>query len=156
MVNIQLTLQEVQQQEHELQFTSFNNQTALDLGLLIVENAKQQNKKIVIDIIRHSQQLFHYAFDGTSLDNDRWITRKNRVVNHFGQSSLQMGLLLKSIGKDIKEVFFLDPTEYAPNGGAFPIIIQEVGVIGTITVSGLSGEEDHMMVVSAIQQYLKK
>ncbi len=156
MENAKPTIQEVQQQEQELQFTSFTNQTALDIGLMLIEKAKKENKSIVIDINRHGQQLFHYAFAGTSPDNDNWIARKSKVVNHFSRSSLRMELTLNEEGKDIWEVFALDPADYAPNGGSFPITVKGVGVIGAITVSGLSGEEDHGMVVSVLQEYLGK
>jgi uncharacterized protein (UPF0303 family) len=42
----------------------------------------------------------------------------------------------------------------APHGGAFPIIIRGVGVVGTITVSGLPQAEDHAFVVRMIAEHL--
>ena len=41
-------------------------------------------------------------------------------------------------------------------GGAFPITIKNVGVVGTITISGLLDNEDHDLVVWGIEDYLKK
>jgi uncharacterized protein (UPF0303 family) len=63
-------------QEAECQFTSFTSQNALDLGLLLLENAKPYNKSVVIDITLAGHQLFHYAMQGTSIDNDEWVRRK--------------------------------------------------------------------------------
>ncbi|MDB5083085.1 MAG: heme-degrading protein [Chloroflexi bacterium] len=146
--------EELRKQEETLQFTEFTNDTAYKLGQLLVEMARQAGKGVTIDIIRHGQQLFHAALPGTSSDNDEWIKRKVRVVNRFGHSSYYMGIHYKRQGTTIKDRALLDPAEFGPFGGSFPVIIRNVGVVGTITVSGLPQEEDHKMVVQAIEQYL--
>lgn len=46
--------------------------------------------------------------------------------------------------------------DYAPHGGCFPVFIKGSGLMGTITVSGLSQEDDHQLVVDVIRDYLKK
>jgi uncharacterized protein (UPF0303 family) len=98
--------------------------------------------------------LFHCALAGTSADNDEWIRRKNRVVNRFGHSSYYMGILYKSKNTTIQDSTLLDPSLFAPHGGAFPVIIKNVGVVGTITVSGLPQQEDHQLVVQVLAAYL--
>ncbi len=45
--------------------------------------------------------------------------------------------------------------DYTLAGGSFPIRVRGAGVIGAITVSGLSSDEDHQMVVDGIRNYLK-
>lgn len=149
-------LEELLKQEETLQFTEFTNDTAYRLGQLLVEMARQDKLGVTIDIIRHGQQLFHAALPGTSVDNDEWIKRKVRVVNRFGHSSFYMGTRYKSQNSTIQEKALLDPAEYAAHGGCFPVIIQNVGVVGTITVSGLPQEEDHKLVVRAITHFLGK
>lgn len=149
-------LQRINDQEEELQFSGFTNETALQIGLLLVETAKKENKSITIDITRSNQQLFHYSFAGTSPDNDQWVLRKNRVVNRFLRSSFYYEILLKSEGKTAEEKLEINHFEYATHGGAFPIILKNSGVIGTITVSGLRAEEDHEMVVKALKTHLGK
>lgn len=129
---------------------------ALEVGLALVQAAREQGKAVTVDITRGGQQLFHFAMAGTSLDNGEWVKRKNRVVNRFGHSSYYMGISLKSAGKTIEEKYLLPESEYAPHGGAFPLIIKGVGVVGTITVSGLPQEEDHALVVSVLRQFLAK
>ncbi|PKM93880.1 MAG: hypothetical protein CVU84_13300 [Firmicutes bacterium HGW-Firmicutes-1] len=148
-------LDELIEQEKELQFKKFNSETAFTLGILLVEKAKEGNKNVAIDITFNGHQLFHYAFEGTSPDNGEWIKRKSRVVNRFHTSSYRMGIKLKIDNVSIEDKYFVNPMEYAPHGGSFPIIIKEVGYVGTITVSGLPQEEDHQMVVEAIREYLE-
>ena len=129
---------------------------ALELGLKFVEKAKQNSLNITIDIRRGGQQLFHYAFSGTTPDNDHWILRKSRVVDRFHKSSFHMGLLLKKLGKTIEQHYFVDPLEFTACGGSFPITVRGCGVIGMITVSGLTQEEDHELVVAVLSDYLKR
>ena len=144
----------ISKQEQTLQFNSFNHKTALDLGLLLIEKANKEQKSITIDITKHGQQLFHYACEGTSPDQDEWIRRKNKVVNRFYTSSLYLGTRLKSLNTSIEEKYLLSPLEYAPYGGAFPIILKGTGVIGTITISGLKQEEDHQFIVDVLTLFL--
>jgi uncharacterized protein (UPF0303 family) len=152
--NYQRLLAKVREQEEVLQFSEFTNDTAIALGLALVEVARAEGKVITIDIARNGQQLFHCALGGTSIDNDEWIKRKNRVVHHFGHSSYYMGLHYKSKESTIEEKSLLDPRLYAPHGGAFPITVRNVGVVGTITVSGLPQEEDHALVVRVLSAHL--
>ncbi len=68
--------------------------------------------------------------------------------------SVYMGELLKSRGDTIEKHYLVPESEVAAHGGSFPVIIKGTGVIGTITVSGLSSEEDHKVVVETIRSYL--
>jgi len=147
-------LKQLLQEEQELQFTKFNEDTAWKLGCQLVERAQSQRLPITIDIMRGAHQLFHASLGGTSPDNDEWVKRKVRLVYRFEHSSFYIGQLLKSKGKRIEESYLVSETEFAPHGGCFPIIIKETGVIGTVTVSGLPQEEDHRFVVQALSDYL--
>jgi len=115
-------LTELLQQEEEIQFSGFNNDMAFAVGTALLDAARSKGKAVTIDIARNGQQLFHYAMQGTTRDNDVWVQRKN--------------------------------SEYAAHGGAFPLIIRDVGVVGTITVSGLPQEEDHELVVITLRKFL--
>ena len=143
------------QQEQELQFTAFSNDDALALGLRLVELAKQKGKAVAVNITRNSLVLFHHAMDGTFGDQADWIRRKNNVVARFGHSSFYVGNDFKSRNTVFDDVKHLDSKELAPFGGAFPLIIKNVGIVGTITVSGLPQAEDHALVVEAIRSVLK-
>ena len=149
-------LEELRQQEAELQFTHFTNDDAYTLGQIVVELARQDNLAITVDIIRHGQQLFHAARPGTTCDNDEWIKRKVRTANRFGHSSYYMGINYKRQNTTMQEKAMLDPAEFAAHGGCFPIFIRNVGMVGTLTVSGLPQEEDHKLAVRAIRQFLSE
>jgi uncharacterized protein (UPF0303 family) len=142
-------------EEKQLQFTNFNEDTAWEIGCWLVDYAVQNELPITIDIRRGAQQLFHASRPGTSVDNDEWVERKVRLVNRFGHSSFYIGQLLKHEGKSIEEMFLIPENEYAPHGGCFPIIIRGTGAVGTITVSGLAQEDDHSAVVRAITHHLE-
>ena len=148
-------LAKVQQQEKDLQFKEFNSETALEIGLSIIERAKKENLQVAIDICINGHQLFHYAFQGTAPNNDQWILMKNRLANRYCMSSYRNKLRLQSMNKTLADIG-LSSSEYAAVGGAFPITIQNVGVVGTITVSGLQDNEDHDLVVWAIEKHLSK
>lgn len=147
-------LRRLLQQEEALQFSEFTNDTAYELGVRLVERARQGRKSVTIDISRNGQQLFHCALPGTTADNDEWIKRKNRAVNRFGHSSFYLGRYYASQGTTLEERMYVDPAEYAAHGGAFPILIKGVGIVGTITVSGLPQQEDHEFVVGTLAEYL--
>src|SRR2546430_398052 len=114
-------LTELLDQERRIQFREFSNEQALQIGMRLVEIAMSEGLTVTVDIARNGQQLFHCALAGTSSDNDEWIKRKNRVVNRFGHSSLYMGQLYRSQGTTIDQKHLLDPRDFAPHGGAFPI-----------------------------------
>ena len=149
-------LKQLLEEEQELQFTSFNEVTAWQIGSQMVEQSVKNGFPVTIDITRGDRQIFHASLRGASADNDEWVKRKVRLVYRFGHSSFYMGQLLKSKGKRIEEAYLLSEKEYAPHGGCFPVIVKDTGMVGTITVSGLPQEEDHKLVVDAIRDYLKQ
>ncbi len=147
-------LEELLLQEEELQFATFTNATAWELGCAFVDAAQRDRLGVTIDIRRGDQQLFHAALAGTAANNDAWIERKNRVVRRFGHSSFYIGSKHRADGTDFAERELLDPREYAAHGGAFPVIVRGVGMVGTVTVSGLPQADDHRLVVEVLRAFL--
>lgn len=147
-------LKNLLQEEAELQFSRFNEDTAWEIGSRLVARAVRETLPITINITRAGHQLFHASRPGTAPDNDEWVKRKVRLVMRVGHSSFYIGQWLKSEGKRIEEALLLPEGDYAPHGGCFPIIVKGTGLVGTITVSGLPQEEDHRLVVETIRAYL--
>lgn len=141
--------------EEQLQFTHFSNESAWQLGSLIKHTAEQANANIAIDITLNGQQLFGFAMQGSTIDNLAWIKRKQNVVHRYQHSSWYMGLYYKNKGKSIEQASLIDGKEYAPFGGSFPLSIRGVGVVGSITISGLPQYEDHLLLTKCIREFLE-
>lgn len=149
-------LQTLAQQEESLQFERFDNDAALAVGLWIVEEVRKRGKAVTVNIARNGQILFHHAMTGATADQADWIRRKNNTVQRFCRSSYYMGISYKSRGSTFEDVKYLDDIEYAGHGGAFPLLIRGVGLVGTVTVSGLAQADDHALVVAALQAQLER
>ncbi len=144
----------LEEQEHRLVFDRFDNADAWALGCLLVDLATGRDLPVAVDIRRGTQQLFHAALPGSTADNDAWIARKVRVVYRYGASSYLVGRRLAAKGQELDAGMGGDRARYAAHGGAFPVRVPHVGVVGVVTVSGLPQADDHALVVEAVEAYL--
>ena len=149
-------LAELVKQEERLVFAGFDNDDAWRLGCSLVELARQRGLSVTVDIRCNGHQLFHAALPGTAPEHDLWIERKARVVEHLRCSSYLAGRRLAAAGEELDHTHGVDPARYATHGGAFPVRVRGVGVIGVVTVSGLPQADDHRLVVEAIEAYLRR
>lgn len=145
---------ELEQHEFELCFDRFTNEDAWRLGVSLVELGRSRELPITLDIRRFGQQLFHAALSGTTPENDSWIERKVRVVERFSASSYLVGRRLAAKGHVLDEAYGVDPALFATHGGSFPVRVRNVGVVGSVTVSGLAQADDHALVVEALRAFL--
>jgi uncharacterized protein (UPF0303 family) len=145
---------ELERQEERLVLGGFDNDDAWALGCLLVERAREQRLPVTIDIRRHGQQLFHAALPGTTPENDSWLARKARVVERFSASSYLVGRRLAAKGATLGPGHGVDEAEYAAHGGAFPLRVRGVGVVGSVAVSGLPQAEDHAFVVRVLGEFV--
>ena len=143
------TLSRVEAEEAE-----FDLADAWDLGSRMREAALEANLPIVIGITLGEARVFHTALPGSSADNDGWLDRKTRVARRYGRSSYGVGLSFRASGKDFDTDARLDPAQFAAHGGAFPITIAGVGVVGTVGVSGLPQADDHAFVVEHLHAFI--
>jgi uncharacterized protein (UPF0303 family) len=150
----QALIASLEAQEEQLVFTRFSNADAWRLGRAMVAAAIDRALPVTIDIRRHGQQLFHVALPGTTAENDSWIERKVNVVNRFDAASYLVGRRLAARGIALDEALGVEPRLFAAHGGAFPIRIRDVGVVGTVTVSGLPQADDHAFVTEMIGAFL--
>jgi uncharacterized protein (UPF0303 family) len=146
----------LEEHERRLRLPGFDNDDAWRLGITLVELAVARRAPVTIDVRRGLQQLFHYALPGTNADNDAWIQRKTAVVDRFGSSSFLIGRRAAAEGSTFEEQSRLDRDRFAAHGGAFPVIVKGVGMVGTVAVSGLAEAEDHALVVEGLERYLSE
>jgi uncharacterized protein (UPF0303 family) len=150
----QALIASLEAQEEQLVFARFSNADAWRLGSAMAAAAIERALPVTIDIRRHGQQLFHVALPGTTAENDSWIDRKVNVVNRFAAASYLVGRRLEARGIALDEAIGVEPRLFAAHGGAFPIRIRDVGVVGTVTVSGLPQADDHAFVTEMIGVFL--
>jgi len=149
-MNLEHDLQAITHQERTLVFARFDAARAWKLGVFLRELAIARNHTIAIDVRTFGLPLFFTALDGTAPDNSAWVRRKSNVVAHFRRSSYALALRLQQTGATLAEKYGLLAAEYAAAGGSFPITLAGVGVIGSVTVSGLTQRADHELVVEAL------
>ncbi|MCZ2860529.1 heme-degrading domain-containing protein [Blastococcus sp. VKM Ac-2987] len=148
------SLADLAAEEAELQLTSFTNDDAWELGSALVAAARRAAAPVAVEISRNSHRLFSAALTGATPDNASWIERKSRVVHRFGHSSLHVRQDSIERGTTFEAEFGLDPARYAAHGGAFPLLVRDVGPVGVVAVSGLPQVADHRMVVAALREHL--
>lgn len=146
---------QIQADEHELQFGAFDREDAWRLGTALRSAALEQGLPLVIGITLGAQRVFHTALPGATPDNDAWLERKAAVVTHFERSSMGVGEQFRALGRTFEEDSRLPTHRYAANGGVFPIKLRESGtVIGTVGVSGLPQRDDHAFLAEQLRAFL--
>ncbi len=143
---------QVTDQQRRLQLVRLDNDDAWALGCRLVELARERGLPVTVDVRRHGHVLFHASRPGTTPDNDTWVERKSRVVDRFGAPSYLVGLRARRKGVAFAEDTGLDVQQYAAHGGSFPLTVRDVGIVGTVTVSGLPQADDHALVVEVLEE----
>ena len=97
----------------------------------------------------------HYRNGDPTSTNWSWATRKVGLVKVMFKSSYRI-VLERGADKPrlLEPQWGMDATQYAIAGGAFPIRVNGVGIIGAVAVSGLHERDDHEFARSAIAQSL--
>jgi uncharacterized protein (UPF0303 family) len=154
-VSLEADIAQLKVQEQNLQFQSFTEEDAWNLGDAMRAAALAKKHPFVIDIRAAGRKLFFAALPGSVPENENWVQRKINIVMAKHKSSYHIGREIALNGKVLNEAMGFNPIDIAPHGGCFPIIIKNVGVVGTITVSGIPQREDHNFVVEQICAFLK-
>ncbi len=147
-------LEKIARQERELRLPCFDMQVAWDLGSSIRAMAVERGYALVVDVRRSAQPLFYAALGGTTPDNAEWVRRKSNVVARFHRSSYAVGMTLRLKGTTLLDRYGLAVADYAADGGSFPLVVENAGIVGSVTVSGLPQRDDHDLVVEALCAHL--
>jgi uncharacterized protein (UPF0303 family) len=143
-------LEQIELQEAELVLAKFDFEVAWRIGNRLRDLGVARRAQIVIDVRLFGQPLFYAALSGSVPDNADWVRRKSNTVARFHRSSYHVGLSLKQADTTLLERYSLPSTEFSSHGGAFPLRVKEVGVIGSVSVSGLPQRDDHELVVEGL------
>lgn len=150
-----MTLNHLLEQEASLWIKSFTNKEAALLGQIAVAVAEEKfpSLSLSVSINKNGALVYFYQMDGAREDFYYWLGGKHNVVQRFGHSSLYMKELATTKSYDFLERYGLDWASYRVDGGAFPIFLENCGLIGSIAVSGIDSEGDHEIAVLALERF---
>ena len=139
-----------------LQLSSLTQSEALEIGAIAQEIGLDRRLAIAIDVRMKDWIVFHASLPGSTPDNDLWIARKARVVNATGNSTMYERVLAEEQGIDWYAVKGLSEELHAIHGGALPLNVVGLGLMGALIISGLPQVEDHLLGVEIITEYLAR
>jgi len=153
-VSLESDIAQLARQEEWLRFDGFAEAEAWALGSLLRTEAEARKLPFVIDIRVGGRQLFYTAMPGSTPDNPEWVRRKSNTVLRFHKSSYHVGRENALKGRPFDASRGLNPLDFAPDGGGFPIHVRGTGVVGAVTVSGVPQRDDHNFVAEMLSQFL--
>ena len=124
------------------------------LGRRMADTALERKLPLLIQVRLGERIVFAAALPGSTASNALWAERKSRLAALFEHSSLRVRLVHERNGEDVHARHALPIEAYAAHGGAFPLRVAGVGVIGTVVVSGLPQLEDHAFVVEMLEAHI--
>ena len=136
-MDISAELERIAQQEEVFIFETFNAGTAWELGARIKAVEERRGVAVAFDVTLNGATVFYHGMEGTTLDHADWIRRKRAVAHRFQRPSYVVALWLERDGTTLAESHGASAAEYAPHGGAFPIRVKGIGVVGTVTLATL-------------------
>ena len=144
----------VARQEEALKFTAFDRDDALQLGLSIVNLAREKYKDAVaIRIIEDGYTIFAYKMPGRTSENDWWMDRKLALSRLTGVSSMRAFMEAEA---GIRPAVWDERTDnLALCGGCFPVLIKDGSPTWAyVLVSGLQHYDDHQIIADAMAAQL--
>jgi uncharacterized protein (UPF0303 family) len=140
-------------QEELLVLGDWNQHVAWEIGNLMRSKAVERKLPCIIDIRHGDTTWFYAAMPGSAPLNEDFARRKRNTANYFECSSQLVNFQVKG-GLDFIKMSALDPRDYSDSGGSFPIRVNNAGMVGTITVSGMANMEDHELIIHSLAEYL--
>lgn len=148
------TLDSVAAEQESLRLDHFDYDFAWTLGQTMREAAAAANLPVAIEVAHGTIPVFTALLPGATIDNLGWTARKRAVAHRFHRSSLAMRLEAEAHGFNFNARFLLPAADYIAAGGGVPLILKGGTLVGTVGVSGLPGEEDHLLAVKALRALL--
>jgi uncharacterized protein (UPF0303 family) len=145
--------QELIAEARALTLESLTVREAVSIGQFATELADVKKLPVSIEVRMGTWCVYHISLEGSSQGHDSWIARKCAVVNFTKNSSLLELVTSEEQGLSWYERKNLSESEYAANGGAIPLTLQDSTLGGVLIVSGLAGPDDHRLAVAAVKAF---
>ncbi|CAN5356701.1 heme-degrading domain-containing protein [soil metagenome] len=137
-----------------IEFPSFTNDDAVDLGLLTVAVIREWDLSLAVDIVIGEDLVFRAKTRATGPGNDPWLRKKANTVKRFGEASFLVKTRHLEAGTPFEQRTDVDHEEFKAHGGSIPIRASGE-IIGTLTVSGEPDAIDHEVAAEALKRYLE-
>jgi uncharacterized protein (UPF0303 family) len=137
----------------EIDFDSFTNDDAVDLGLTAVEVITEWDLNLAVDIVLGDDLVFRAKLKNTGPGNDPWLRMKAATAVRFAEPSLLVRRRHEEAGTPFEERDDVDHEAFKAHGGSIPLKVRGE-VVGTITVSGEPDAVDHEVAAEALRRFL--
>lgn len=141
-------------QEQRLVLPAFDLEAAWTLGTRIRSVAQARRLGLAIEVRIAANTVFFCAMPGATAANSDWVRRKRNTTELLGRSSYRVGLEGQRSGQPLDASMGLPARDYASHGGSFPLLVRDLGCIGSVTASGAPQREDHELVTRALADLL--
>jgi len=145
------TIPEILAEQPEIALFKFDFEVAYQLGTALRDAAVAAGQGIAIEVSHGDDIVFATLTPGATHDNHFWADRKRAVVRRFHHSSLLARLRAEEGGYNFNQRFRLPVETFAASGGAVPIVVEGVGLVGCVAISGLPDVTDHRLGANALR-----
>ncbi len=144
------------QEEQNYLFDTFNATIAYELGTYLSKKAIELKLPIIVDISTPKQTLYHFAAFGSTTNNENFIRRKRNTVMLFCHSTRWVDAKVKSDVPAMHTKYGTNDADFSILQGGFPILVKDMGFVGSFCVSGLTEKEDHGLIIEALDNYFHR
>lgn len=124
--------------------------------LRLLSICRRQTNKAAIEIFKNGRTSLRFLPDHLNADKTDWLRRKRNSVLYFGLSTAALNKKLNGEELLLETKYGLRREAYTITPGSVPIRVRGAGLIGALSITGLSPEEDHALAVSLLQKLLEE
>jgi len=139
------------EQEKQLIFDTLDEVTCYEIGAWIADSSVRNWRTVTVAVFLGDRLVYKTALPGTSVDNDVVIEGKRRVSLLGPHASLYERNRYLELGTTFQAATGMSLPDYAPFGGAVPLLSPAGDLLGLVIVSGLTQEEDHDLAIAGIE-----
>ena len=144
------------QEELLLTLPALDVADAVEIGEIAKSFGVMRDLPIAVEVRLGDWIIYHASLPGSTVENQRWMDRKARVVMLKHHSTMYERVSAEEREVDWhKENNLLDET-HAIHGGGLPLITKGDGFVGVLLISGLPQVEDHLLGVEVLTEFLAR
>ena len=140
---------------NDIDFESFDNDDAVDLGLIAVEVIKDWELNLAVDVVLGEDLVFRAKLKSTGPGNDHWLRAKAATALQFKEASALVKERHIEAGTPFEDREDVDHDALKAYGGSIPLKVAGE-VAGTITLSGEDDSVDHEVAAETIRRFLER